>query len=349
MFSTTHLIDLALAQLWQVTLVVAFIGLVHRLLADRAPRLMSLLWSVVAIKAVTPPLLESPLGIFSWVQAAGARPIPGDSSITVLSVSPSEGWLHALMLALLVIWLSGTCVLAVTFAVKLAQLERSFRRDAIAPDHDLNTRVRELAEQHNLPKPRRVVVSEDDLGPAVAGILNPTLIIPRSLVATGEESALEPVILHELVHTARRDAGHALLMASVRIVWWFHPAVWWAARQADTLVERCVDLTVTRDLQTGLTSYARGLLRVLELRARLQETPALSGLRPCQITTERLEYLRSADPQRRGRGFGRWARATFVAAFAIVVLPGLPLGVLAPTCDPAPCLTTAPVETVAQR
>ncbi|MGL4514944.1 MAG: hypothetical protein ACRCT8_17805 [Lacipirellulaceae bacterium] len=63
--------NLMITQVIQVTLLVGVAGLGGVVLAPRYPRLMSCVWGVVALKALTPPLWASPTGVFSWAQAAG--------------------------------------------------------------------------------------------------------------------------------------------------------------------------------------------------------------------------------------------------------------------------------------
>lgn len=337
---TDTLINLAIAQLWQLTALVLLVGMINQLLASRLPRLASSLWLVVAIKAITPPLWSAQCGLFSWMQASAVDYSPSHASSGLVDLAPAGGMASGVATTLLVVWLAGVLALALLLAARLVVLERLLTRDSLSADDPLAVQTRDLARRHGLASPDRIVVSSDELGPAIAGVWRTTLILPRSLVASGDRPALRPVILHELVHTTRRDARHALLMAVVRVLWWFHPAVWWATRKADDLVERCVDLTVTRDLRTGLADYARGLLKVLELRAKLQATPSLSGLRPCQITTERLQYLRDrdrADSRRRNPGRGvidRLCRWSIAGVLLALTLPALPLDVLRPSCDP---------------
>ncbi len=47
--------DLAVAQLWQVTVLAIAVGVIVRLAARRRPHLAYLLWMLVVVKCVTPP------------------------------------------------------------------------------------------------------------------------------------------------------------------------------------------------------------------------------------------------------------------------------------------------------
>ncbi len=55
-------------QLWQVTLLAVAVGIVVRVGCRHRPHLAYLLWLLVAVKCLTPPVWSSPTGIFSWVQ-----------------------------------------------------------------------------------------------------------------------------------------------------------------------------------------------------------------------------------------------------------------------------------------
>ncbi|MGL4514945.1 MAG: M56 family metallopeptidase [Lacipirellulaceae bacterium] len=140
-------------------------------------------------------------------------------------------------------------------------------RDELPANNPLTTYTRALATELGLTPPARVILSRDQLGPAVAGVRRPALILPEQLAASRGVEELRAVLVHELVHVTRSDTASSLLLSCVRALWWFHPLVRWGVTQADNLVERCIDLTVVRDLDTGLPEYARCLFLVLELRA----------------------------------------------------------------------------------
>ena len=61
---------MAFSQAWQVTALVVFVLLATRLVARNRPHLAYMLWLVVLIKCVTPPLWSSPSSAFSWLQTA---------------------------------------------------------------------------------------------------------------------------------------------------------------------------------------------------------------------------------------------------------------------------------------
>ncbi|MEN0109473.1 MAG: M56 family metallopeptidase [Planctomycetota bacterium] len=341
------LLNLAATQLGQVTIVLAVVALLHRVLADRAPRLMAGLWTVAAIKAVTPPLVASPLGLFSWAQASGvAAAAPVSGPVVIDWTGGGEGWVSFWLTTAVAVWLTGALLMTGATLLERRRLQRLLSRDTIPADDPLHRYVVGLAERYRLCPPHAVVVSKDELGPAIAGVRRPTVILPSRLVTDQDPSVLRPILLHELVHTTRRDTLSAWLLTAVRVVWWFHPLAWWSAKLAEGLVERCVDLTVTRELQTSLADYGRSLLRVLELRAELSPRSQLASLRPCQITTDRINFLRTTDTASRRLASSNWIGAVgrwcVCGVAAAVLLPALPVDALSARCEPGvPCSAAA--------
>lgn len=60
---------LAIAQVWQVTALIAIVTVINRWLSRQRPHLAHVLWLVVLAKCLTPPFWSSSGGIFCWLQA----------------------------------------------------------------------------------------------------------------------------------------------------------------------------------------------------------------------------------------------------------------------------------------
>jgi beta-lactamase regulating signal transducer with metallopeptidase domain len=67
-FTIDNLIGLAWSQIWQVTLLLAIVAVATRVVCRRRPHLAYMLWVLVVLKCLTPPLWSSPVGCFSWAQ-----------------------------------------------------------------------------------------------------------------------------------------------------------------------------------------------------------------------------------------------------------------------------------------
>src|SRR5438034_47268 len=71
-----RLTEAAWVQCWQVTLLIAIFWLIVRFTSRNRPHLASVLWIVVLLKCVTPPVWSSPSGIFCWLQTGKTPPPP---------------------------------------------------------------------------------------------------------------------------------------------------------------------------------------------------------------------------------------------------------------------------------
>ncbi len=69
--------------------------------------------------------------------------------------------------------------------------------------------------------------------PAATGLFKPVILIPESMLDRLTEAEFDQVVLHELAHLHRLDDWTKLFQALVGCVLFFHPAVWWIARQMD--------------------------------------------------------------------------------------------------------------------
>lgn len=70
----SDLLQLAWNQLWQVTLLIVVVAILVRLFARNRPQLAHLLWMLVLLKCLTPPLWSSQFGLFSWMQPGMTLP-----------------------------------------------------------------------------------------------------------------------------------------------------------------------------------------------------------------------------------------------------------------------------------
>ncbi len=98
----TPTIELAWTQLWQVTAVSVAVGLFTWICCRHRPHLAYLLWLVVLLKCVTPPLFSSPTSLFSWAARESAAPlestdIPRTFTLADTQVNhPSSATRHAI-------------------------------------------------------------------------------------------------------------------------------------------------------------------------------------------------------------------------------------------------------------
>ncbi len=192
---------------------------------------------------------------------------------------------------------------------------------------ELSEQLDLLAKQLKLRRRVRLIVTESRLGPAVIGLFRTTVLLPALIVdrllanadsSTPRQSVrsassvfsshrentdhtdvtdhsapmpLVPILAHELLHIRRGDLWVGLLQTLAQAVWWCHPLVWWVNRRTTREAERCCDEEVLAELGCDPAAYARALVDVLELKRELKPVPVFPGVRPVEVTSQRLERI----------------------------------------------------------
>jgi hypothetical protein len=189
----------------------------------------------------------------------------------------------------------------------------------------VTTLVDDLAQLRKLRWQVQIQVSSERIGPAVVGWLRPRILLPSFLVDRMDDEALRILIAHELTHIRRGDLFWAFLQTVAGSLWWFHPAVWIANRQLNLECERSCDEETIARLECSPSAYAKCLLQVLEWKHQLAVVPALPGVRPMQVTKDRLERIMKM----RHGCYKQNSRGLWVAMVAAVLLvaPGAEYGI----------------------
>ena len=141
----------------------------------------------------------------------------------------------------------------------------------------------------------RVLVSKN-VGPAVAGVLRPTIVLPRWIYVN--RGGLDLVVAHESEHLRARDAqllaGAATLTALVP----WNPVLWWSLRRLRLAAELDCDARVLARFPERLREYCELLLTVGLRRGPALPVPALSE--PPTLLERRIDIM-TRHPQPRSR------------------------------------------------
>jgi bla regulator protein BlaR1 len=104
--------------------------------------------------------------------------------------------------------------------------------------------------------------SADITSPAVVGLLNPCILLPRQMPARLQTSQLTLVLLHELAHIQRRDGWFTLVQRLIEALYFYNPVVHWVSAQIERERESsCDDRAIRAANETGL-QYAECLVHV---------------------------------------------------------------------------------------
>lgn len=184
---------------------------------------------------------------------------------------------------LLLVWLAGViAVLEWTLVDRIRVFFLAQRsRDVVDERRDVFMRsVLKLGVESKAPSgdavggrfgPVRFVEADIEL-PMTWGVVEATVAVPLNSREWPEER-LEAVLLHELAHVRRRDTLTQFLAQLACAAYWFHPMVWFAARQLRVLREyACDDEVITCGVRPS--SYAEELLQLVQ---NVKRRDTLSG------------------------------------------------------------------------
>ena len=218
------------------------------------------------------------------------------------------------------LWLSvATMVLAVN-ALRLWIFLRRVKKATLPTSQSLNQLLQRVSKRIGLRCRVRILTVDAAFGPAVVGLIRPTILLPKVIVEGKSEAELEPLLAHELIHIRRGDLLWAMLQGISVSLWWFNPLIWVADRLLTREAERSCDEETIASLNCKPAVYARSLLDVMERKHLLRAAPSLPGVRPVDITAKRLERI-----MRLGHGCYRQRPWWVVAVWLIgctVFLPG---------------------------
>jgi beta-lactamase regulating signal transducer with metallopeptidase domain len=158
------------------------------------------------------------------------------------------------------VWLLGTLLGIVYFAVGIAAARRTFRKSLRCDDPQWLGALGEARRDTALRGPVELRVTSHFAAPAVWSLWRVRILVPQAAESWTFDQR-RSVLVHELTHARRRDCWSQLLASLVCAVWWFHPLAWHAARRLRLLAEQAADDGVLRS-GTGRTEYASHLLSI---------------------------------------------------------------------------------------
>jgi beta-lactamase regulating signal transducer with metallopeptidase domain len=242
-------------------------------------------------------------------------------------------------------WAAGAALTLGRYGVAVLHVRLIARRAHPVTDGPWMDRVREAAGVLGMTEPVRLLRAEGAAMPMTWGILRPVVLVPAEADGWTAERA-RVVLLHEMSHVARRDCLWQTVARLACAAYWFHPGVWWAARQMHVEREQACDDQVLA-AGTRASDYAGHLLEVARsFRTRpLTAAAAVAMARPSQLEGRVVAVLDAARD--RGRVTGRVA----VLACGVAAVALFPLAAASPgrfqAPPPPPAETPAAEGTVA--
>ena len=186
----------------------------------RAASLANLLWIMVLIKMITPPLFAIPLLEVGAIAAHNPVAVPAvaeledhlvantttDSRPVPQSAAGTRGpvWLPGLAYA----WVLISALLLAISLLRVIRFHYCLQRQLLPATEALSKLVRQVANQIGIQRLPRVVISQANLSPFVwwtGG--RPLVVIPQLAIEGLAGDELRLIVAHELAHVKRRWSG----------------------------------------------------------------------------------------------------------------------------------------------
>jgi beta-lactamase regulating signal transducer with metallopeptidase domain len=293
-------------------------------LAPRMPaRFQCWLWRLALLKFVVVLLCKTPLAV-PLLPAAAELPQPAPVSYAAVKVRDElplieNGELSvatndqpmSLGGVLVAAWLVGVAWQGCRLVRGWRAMRRFRRSCSTVTSEELVHELKTLCNRYGVRRPPALLECAGTGSPMLVGILRPAIILPSAMQSSFGPEHRRMAIAHELAHIKRHDLTWSLAAALVRMVFVFHPLVWWASRRLDIAQEIAADQWILTGSQKDLCSYAEMLVSVASQPRPCGLAPALSvgtagGYRTLK---RRIAAMKSFRPSSRG----------VVAASAILV------------------------------
>lgn len=224
------------AYLVQGTIVVAAATAAHAALRLHAPAVSYAYWRAVLAACLLAPLLlvryePASAALGEAVASAGASWNPSSVSRAGANTAPAVDPLRVV-----------TWVIACGVAVRLVWLLASFSRLGERRRSGRPAGVDDTCEeiQRVLGTRADIRLVPDLAMPVTFGVWRPVVLLPAS-IGEHPEPVRRAIVAHELLHVQRRDWLWHVVEEVICALFWFHPAVWWAASRIQLSREATVD------------------------------------------------------------------------------------------------------------
>ncbi len=259
--------------------------------------------------ATAPPEIPTPQENAPVIRS---HQIPPQSASPAPQREPAPEWSHWIVL----IWAAGVLLFLIRSARAVLGAGALCREAREVAEREVLLLALQIREAFQIPRPIRVMVSDQIRIPVVIGIFRPAILLPASLITGFPPDYLRAVLAHEFAHVARWDYLVNIGQMMVEALLFFNPFVWWISRQVRHEREACCDLAASAHCSDP-SLYLRAVIACAESAGEGALSPAAVAIASDrQSLTDRAKRLLS--PGHSGSVHVRWL--TLAAIFALIGL-----------------------------
>lgn len=201
----------------------------------------------------------------------------GELALTGFPVSPAAvadpGLELAVSKIILSVWLGGFLLGLTGLLRSLYKMHRLASQSA-EPDSGQSRTLSAIMQELGNPAGLRVRTSTSVPGPMLAGIIDPVLLIPPTLLSMLGTQQVKDILIHELAHVERKDSPANLLQKMILTLFWFHPLAHLLDRAIDRAREEICDNHVLQSSKP--CGYGETLLAVQSLNKSERRTAPMA-------------------------------------------------------------------------
>lgn len=330
-----------------VSLVLALLAVVVGATMKRA-RVSNVLWILVLVKLITPPVVPISLvaippegdrtaGTVEHTNPPAAatdlltehcteprsQDAPSAAPVTDQVTSIWHGTpavLQNIKPYLLAIWLLGSLFILMRSLIRIHRFDRLLASTSQPGPIRIQAAAGSIASRLRLRTVPAIRTAAARISPMVWWVGGRVqVVVPGTLFDEMDETQWRWVLAHELAHVRRRDYLVRWLEWLVCVGFWWNPVVWWAQRNLRATEEICCDALVLSTLQPEPRSYVDSLISSVEYLASPALRPSVmaSEINSGGLIERRCEMILSAATN---GSKSRWSQAC-ILLLAVATLP----------------------------
>ena len=314
-----YILQATLSNLLVATVIAVLAWFIHRRMNSAS--LANLLWAIVLLKLVTPPILSLPVFEIPSL-AEQANPATAFYSEPDLDLPPghstaSSATPHAIemrqatklpterklshrsfVLAVCVFWALSSLFFLTISLWRILRFHRLLCANSELDQQLTDGVATDLARQLRLHRPE-IWTTQAKVAPFVWWLRGlPAVVIPRASLEKLDGAEIRLILGHELAHIKRRDHWFRWVEWIAQILFWWNPLVWLARKHLRESEEIACDELVLTSCKSAADEYANSLLNMAEILASPSIQPPIvaSPLYGGGCLEKRLKTMLSKKP-----------------------------------------------------
>ena len=232
-----------------------------------------------------------PTAVNSPVETIKPKITQGKASKTDLLLT----WMNKNANSVTYFWFFGFLIFTVRLLGGLAYVKFIKRSSVPVLDKLWTEKLKEVTNGIGLKTTVILKESHKVTSPITLGFLKPIIVFPIGLIQGIPTAQIEAIIAHEIGHIKRLDYVVNLLLSTLQVVYFFHPAYWWLYKQAEIEREYDCDQLAIEYIGNKLI-LVKALSSVQELKLP-SFSPAMGFARKKSLLLERIIRITQDKPK----------------------------------------------------